>query len=43
VTTTARAQALQRVQAIMMQEGLHAGGSGPRAPTDHTAQRFELW
>jgi hypothetical protein len=42
-TTTARAQALQRVQAIMMQEGLQGKSSGPRAPTNPSADRFELW
>ena len=43
VTTTARAQALQRVQAVMMQEGTVARSNGPRAPTDSTTDTFEAW
>ena len=43
VTTTARAQALQRVQAIMMQEGLQHKTAGPRAPIDPSTVKFEMW
>ena len=43
VTTTARAQALQRVQAKMMHEGLSRGLDGPRAPTDPNSGAFEAW
>ena len=43
VTTTARAQALQRVQAVMAQEGAAARSAGPRAPTDSATDTFEAW
>ena len=49
VTTTARAQALQRVQATMMQEGARANAANravpvrPRAPTDPDSAKFEAW
>ena len=43
VTTTARAQALHRVQAKMMHEGLSRGLDGPRAPTDPNSSVFDAW
>ena len=41
--TTARAQALQRVQLSMLQEGARVRANAPRAPTDPNGDAFELW
>ena len=41
--TTARAQALQRVQLSMLQEGARVKANVPRAPTDPNGEPFELW
>ena len=43
VYTTARAQALQRVQLTMLQEGTRVKANAPRAPTDPNGDAFELW
>ena len=41
--TTARAQALQRAQLCMLQEGARVKADAPRAPSDPTGDAFELW